>query len=408
MPARNVTVPEDMLHPAITHEATRSRLTAAGLPVDGPVRFALTAGSRARTVGRYLADEGGDPAKLAPDIAGLLFIGHLRGSDGEDSDEVVLDGATGRVFTMWLYGKSPESAKLFPLAPSLDALVRFVSAVGDFGSLRGRFAGLAERPGAGVVAAASALLMSVFTQEDWGEDGWGDAGAPSGWAHAVPPFWRMIAVIRPMALIAGPGQGLRLELPKGLLDEEFGADDMVRVDPSELPAALTHEPTRRFLTDVGLPRDAQMFCMEPEDLLVPLPDDRERSKQNPAHQHLWNGSDTLPPDAEHLLVLGGLMHDFTVLVDGRTGEVHYAEYDADRVVPVNADVSTLAFTVWLHNRERQLDEEHDFTDDFYYQLAVTMTDTLAAVDPVACLPATDPDDYRYWPEVFHDCAGAVL
>ncbi|MGX1506866.1 UNVERIFIED_CONTAM: hypothetical protein RKD43_005491 [Streptomyces graminofaciens] len=408
MSANTVTVPKDMLHPAITHEATRRWLTTAGLPVEGPIRFTPATGAGMRTLRQYVADEGGDSAQLDRHIAELLLIGHLCGDEGCDGDEVVLDGSTGRVFSMWLYTKSPEGAKLFPLAPSLDALVRFVTAVCDFASLRGAFAALAGRTGAEAVAEASALLMSVFTEEEWGESGWGSAVDPAGWEYAVPAFWRMIAVIRPMALIAGPGQGLRLELPKGLLDEEFGADGIVRVAPSEIPAVLTHEPTRRFLTDVGLPRDAQMFCMDPEDLLVPLPDDRERSKQNPAHQHLWNGSDTLPPDAEHLLVLGGLMHDFTVLLDGRTGEVHYAEYDADRVVPVNADVSTLAFTVWLHNRERQIDEEHDFTDDFYYPLAVTMTDTLAAVDLVACLPARGPDDFRYWPEVFHDCAGGVL
>jgi hypothetical protein len=37
-----------------------------------------------------------------------------------------------------------------------------------------------------------------------------------------------------------------------------------------------------------------------------------------------------------------------------------------------------------------------------------MVAVLASVDPVACLPAKDADDYRYWPEVFHDEAGGVL
>jgi hypothetical protein len=109
------------------------------------MRFEPVAGPRMRTVRQYVADEGGDPAKIEPDIAELLFMGHLRGSDGYDADEIVLDGSTGRVFTMWLYMRSPGSARLFPLAPSLDALVRFVSAVCEFGSLRGRFAGLAGR-----------------------------------------------------------------------------------------------------------------------------------------------------------------------------------------------------------------------------------------------------------------------
>jgi hypothetical protein len=83
--------------------------------------------------------------------------------------------------------------------------------------------------------------------------------------------------------------------------------------------------------------------------MLPLPGNRERSQRDPDLRHLRHGPDRLPPDAEHLLLLGGLMHDFS--------------------------------------------------GDFYHPLAVTMVDTLASVGPVACLPASTPDDYRYWPEV---------
>ncbi|MEU0659545.1 SUKH-4 family immunity protein [Streptomyces lavendulocolor] len=62
----------------------------------------------------------------------------------------------------------------------------------------------------------------------------------------------------------------------------------------------------------------------------------------------------------------------------------------------------------MHSREQRIDKEHDLTGDFYHQLADAMVAVLASVDPVACLPATGPDDYRYWPEVFHDEAGGVL
>ncbi len=37
-----------------------------------------------------------------------------------------------------------------------------------------------------------------------------------------------------------------------------------------------------------------------------------------------------------------------------------------------------------------------------------MIGVLASADPVACLPATGPDGFRYCPEVFHDEAGDVL
>ncbi|MFF4234025.1 SUKH-4 family immunity protein [Streptomyces sp. NPDC001820] len=163
MTATTVTVPTDALHPSITHEATRHRLTGAGLPAThSQMRFAPLAESRVVPVRQYLVDKEADPANLDADIARLLVVGHLIVENG-DAEEVVLDGGTGRLFSMWLYEKSPHNAELFPLAPSLDALARFLEAVDEFAALRGRFAPLAQRTGTDVVAEASALLMSVFT-----------------------------------------------------------------------------------------------------------------------------------------------------------------------------------------------------------------------------------------------------
>jgi hypothetical protein len=351
---------------------------------------------------------GGDPARLDPDLAGLLLIGHLIVEGDEEGEEVVLDGATGRVFSMWLYEKSPADAELFPLAPSVGALLRFLGAVDDFRGLRGRFATLAGRTGPEAVRTAERVLTAVFTEEAWGEDGWGPAGPRSRWDHPIPAFWRIAAVIRPLALIAGPGRELALELPAGLLEGAFGAENMVRLTDDRLPSTLVHAPTRAFLTEVGLPSDGFMFYGPGPEPLLTLPEDWAESRSNPSHAHLWHGGEQLPPDARHLVVLGGLVHDFTVVIDGRTGALFHTEAGADHVVPVNADVSTLAFTLWLHQREQVLDEEHHFTQDFYHQLADTMIEVLSSVDPTACRPAVGPDDYRYWPEVFHDEAGGVL
>ncbi|WP_326653328.1 SUKH-4 family immunity protein [Streptomyces sp. NBC_01750] len=115
-----------------------------------------------------------------------------------------------------------------------------------------------------------------------------------------------------------------------------------------------------------------------------------------------------PADGDRLISLGSLVHDFEVVIDGRTGLLSYHEYGAGTTTPVNADVSTLAFTVWMYNRQQNMEKEHDFTQDFYHQLADTMVAVLASVDPVACLSAKNADDYRYRPEVFHDEAGGVL
>ncbi|MEU2060846.1 SUKH-4 family immunity protein [Streptomyces sp. NPDC013455] len=409
MSATSVVMQANGSHPSIVHEPAR-RALAPGERLDGHglVDFSPLTGPTLPTVGEHLAALDGDPAQLDPGLSGLLLIGHLVVEGEGDGEEVVLDGVTGRVFSMWLYAKSPEDAELFPLAPSVPALLRFLAAVDEFRTLRGGFAALAGRTGREAVREGERLLTEVFTEEQWGEEGWGPAGPRSGWAHPIPAYWRIAAVVRPLGLIAGPGRELALDLPEGLLDEAFGTDNLVRLTDDQLPPALTHAPTRRFLTEVGLPGDGYMFYGPEPAPLPTLPQEWAESQSNPRHAHLWNGSRRLPPDAEHLVVLGGLVHDFGLLIDGRTGALFHTEFGADRVVPVNADVSTLAFTLWLHQREQVLDEQHDFTQDFYHQLADTMIEVLASVDPTACRPAQGPDDYRYWPEVFHDEAGGVL
>ncbi|MCX5399818.1 SUKH-4 family immunity protein [Streptomyces sp. NBC_00102] len=209
----HITVPAHALHPLVTHEPTRRLLTGPGLPVAHELMsLAPLADGRVVRVAELL-DEEADPGLLDPHIRDLLRIGHLR-CEGDDAQEVVLDGATGRLFSMDLFEDAPDLIDVIPLAPSVDALARFLGEVDDLSAGRGRFAGAtAGRSGTEVVARASELLMAVFTDEDWGVEGWGGAGAPDTWAHPVPPLWRIAAVIRPLALVAGPGDGLCLDLP---------------------------------------------------------------------------------------------------------------------------------------------------------------------------------------------------
>ncbi|MEU1277084.1 hypothetical protein [Streptomyces sp. NPDC005805] len=251
MSATSIVVPAQQApHPSITHEPTH-RALAPGARLDGHglVNFRPLTGPSLATVTDHLVALGGDPAELDPALAGLLLIGRLIVEGDEEGEEVVLDGATGRVFSMWLYEKSPGGAELFPLAPSVDALTHFLGAVDDFRGLRGPFAALAGRTGPAAVREAEELLTAVFTGSaagsagsggsagsvEWGEDGWGPAGPRSGWEHPIPAFWRIAAVMRPLGLIAGPGAGLALDLPDGLLDGVFGADGMVRLTDAELP-----------------------------------------------------------------------------------------------------------------------------------------------------------------------------
>ncbi|MGI5139678.1 MULTISPECIES: SUKH-4 family immunity protein [unclassified Streptomyces] len=370
------------LDPHVTHEATRRLLTGPGLPSDSAL---LGFGAlRRRPALRRVAELVDDAERLAEELRDQLVIGALRTVD-RDLESLVLNGTTGEIFTTHVHPRHPGLMDLSPLAPSLDALLRCAAATDELIASRGRFASQGYGPKA--VAAASERLASVFAA-DAGED--------------LAPYWRMAALIRPLARIARPGTGLALDLPSRLLDEEFGSAAVVRFEEVDFPGTLTHEPTRRFLREVGLPENGYWYELDTD---VPLPTLAEYYADEDRFT-----ADELPSEADRLIRLGYLVEDTSLVVDGATGAV-LCWSEADAVLrPLNADISTLAFTVWLVHREKALDQEHDLTDA-YEQLAATMAETLAAVDPIACdpTPRTPKDDgWRYWPEAFEDQAGGGL
>ncbi|MEV7340765.1 SUKH-4 family immunity protein [Streptomyces sp. NPDC093544] len=379
-----ITLTDDELYPYITHEGTRHWLAGPGLPGDGT----LVGFGTLREHGlRRLVDLAGDAERLAAELQDQLVIGALRTFD-RDLESIVLDGVTGEVSTTYLH-RSATPLDLSPLAPSLEALVRFAAATEDLTAYRGPFASYGTRFGPKAVTEVSDRLAAVFEGAAGGE---------------VPPFWRMAALIRPLARIAGPGDGLVLDLPKRLLDEEFGTGGIMRFEDVDFPTALTHEPTRRFLRETGLPEDGFVFQLDTE---VPL------SALSEYYAELRPGDFTaaeLPAAADRLIRLGHLLEDTSLVVDGSTGAV-LAWSEPDLILrPLNADISTLAFTLWLLHREKSLDAAHDLTGA-YEQLAATMSQTLATVDPLACdpTPALPGDDgWRYWPEIFEDQASGTL
>ncbi|MFJ9961971.1 SUKH-4 family immunity protein [Streptomyces avermitilis] len=385
-----ITLTEADLDPYVTHAGTRQWLTGPGLPADSALLGFDTlreATKPTRPGLRRVADLVDDAEKLAGELRDQLVIGALRTFD-RDLESVVLDGATGAVSTTYFHG-SASLMDRSPLAPSLEALVRFAAATEELAGCRGQFAAYEGRHGPKAVAAASEQLSAVFTSTA-GDD--------------VAPYWRMAALIRPLARIAGPGAGLALDLPPRLLDEEFGASGIVRFEDLDFPAALTHEPTRRFLREVGLPENGYWFEVDTD---VPLPTLAEHYADE------LSGAFTdgeLPAGADHLIRLGHLLEDTSLVVDGATGAVLcWSEHDGT-LRPLNTDISTLAFTAWLLHREKALDADHDLTGA-YEHLAATMTQTLALVDPIACdpTPVTPEDDgLRYWPEAFEDQAGGGL
>ncbi|WP_328550406.1 SUKH-4 family immunity protein [Streptomyces sp. NBC_00366] len=376
-----ITFTEDQLDPFVTHMPTRRRLTGPGLPGDSALlTFAAPRTGGLQTQAR--ATDGG--AGLAEGLRDRLVIGELSAPAGMPVESILLDGGTGEISTAYLFELLGDR----PLAPSLEALVRFAAVTEELADLRGQFASFAGRHGSKAAAEASRQLLALFEEGTDGE---------------VPPYWKAAALIRPLSLATGPGTsgGLTLDVPARLLDEEFGLGRVVRFEDVDFPAALTHEPTRRFLRETGLPEDTVLFQLDTE---VPLQTQAEYAADD------RSGTDSffeLPARADHLIRLGHLVEDNSLVVDGATGEVlNWSEPEA-KLYPLNTDVSTLAFTLWLHHRERTIDEalSHELTTRAYDQLAATMLQVLSSVDPTAI---TTHADWHYWTEAFRDEAGGVL
>ncbi|MFD0306360.1 SUKH-4 family immunity protein [Streptomyces sp. NPDC127119] len=380
-----ITLHEDALDPYVTHPPTRRWLTGPGLPGDsGLLTFEALRGDGLRTVG----DSTGDPAALPPELREQLVIGALRDPAGPETESVLLDGATGEVSTTFFLHDRPDLMDRVPLAPSLRTLTDFVTATDEMSARRGQFASYEGRFGPKAVTAMSRQLLALFEE---GVDG------------EVPPFWKMAALIRPMALVAGApaDSALTLDLPARLLDQEFGHGRVVRFEDVDFPAALAHEPTRHFLRETGLPEDGFLFQLDTD---VPLPTLAEYYEDERPDVFT---PDQLPRDAHQLIRLGHLIEDNSLIVDGETGAIlDWSEPDAT-LYALNTDVSTLAFTLWLLHRERTIDESlsHELTEEAYDQLATTMTQTLSTVDPTGAAPGSE---WHYWTEMFQDEAGGVL
>ncbi|MFE9772890.1 SUKH-4 family immunity protein [Streptomyces sp. NPDC005931] len=272
-------------------------------------------------------------------------------------------------YVTYAFPGRPDLMDRRPLAPTLPTLLRFASATEELAGLRAQFAAHAGRCGTGTAARASRRLPAAL--EETTADGEPVASR------------RLLALIRPLAPVTGRGtaSGLSLDLPLRFLDQEFGRRAVVRFDEIDFPAALTHEPTRRFLCETGLPEDAFLFHLDTDAPLRTLAEDRPDAFRA-----------DLPAHADRLLLLGRVTGDTDVVVDGTTGAI-LTWSEGDRVLhPLNTDVSTLAATLCLLHGEHTLDGTPGhpaLTSEAHDRLAMTMIGALTATDPEP--PVTDAD-----------------
>ncbi|MBQ0987310.1 SUKH-4 family immunity protein [Streptomyces sp. F63] len=381
----------------VLHEESRRWLAEVGVPRQaGSMRLDPDPPGGLRTVASHFTPG----AELPPGVAEMLVIGEVvdpeeQGAVAYDPDtaqrKVLLDPVSGRVHLVCFFVEENSAGLLELLAPGLSMLVALSSDVEELRTERGEFARFAGRFGPEVVAELTRLMLDRVRSR-----------GPEllRCVRDVSRLWHIEARIRPLAKIAGPGEGLLLDLPDGFLAGAFGADDVVCFPDEDVPAVLTHEPTRRFLREQGLPRDAGWFTAR----------DEERPLRS-----LWDhwfadddaDPDEAPANVHELVVLGYLIDDIDLVVEGPTGRIlgWYGPEATLRVV--NTDVSGLAFTTWLWHQEQALDRDERLTDS-YEELATTMTEVLARVDPAACEPTGAEDDFRYWSEVFADEGGGGL
>ncbi|MGQ4362698.1 SUKH-4 family immunity protein [Streptomyces sp. SAS_272] len=364
-----ITFTEAELNPYVAPAPARRRLTGPGLlgrPGDGAL---MTIEAPRTGVPGTIADAGGHPDARPAEPRDRQATGGIPAAGRREVESALLDGMTGEISTTYFFHDRLGLMDAPPLAPSLEKLLRCATAVDELAALRGQFACYAGRLGREAVAEASRRLLAVF---EAGAEGPGDASAL---------FWKLAAVIRPLALVAGPvtTSGLALDLPVRLLEEEFGSAGVVRFEDVDLPDALAHAPTRRFLRVTGLPEEAVPFSLETDMPLRTLAehhaDDRADDRGGAG------GGNRLPAHADRLIRLGSLAEDTSLVVDGATGAVLSWSAPGLTLRPLNADISTLAFSLWLLTRERSLDAVGELTEA-YGRLADTLSRTLAAADRV--------------------------
>ncbi|WP_244293319.1 SUKH-4 family immunity protein [Streptomyces sp. MJM8645] len=250
---------------------------------------------------------------------------------------VLLDGTTGEVF---LGEPGPRRDLLASGLPALAGLVREVEAVAEAAR---RADALNGRRGPAVVAEVTAGAERRMREIDPGlfER---SATPPAHWGTAL-----LVRALGWGALPGGPGgpayevgPELVAELA-ALTGEEGGAGLVHRYRAEELPAGLVHEPTRRLLTEIGLPLGGAMFgvCEEP---LVTMAE---------AYPEYFDGEEERPYQRE-FLALGDWPTDLTIALDGVTGRLELPDWydDGQPEAYLNRDLSALLYALWTYERLR--------------------------------------------------------
>ncbi|MEV7179957.1 SUKH-4 family immunity protein [Kitasatospora sp. NPDC093679] len=208
-----------------------------------------------RVTGLQLVERDGQQLVLAHEAFVLARMERMEPDDEEGFYEYAVDLRTGepvagpKLYRPYAHDEFPE--EYVPLLPA-DLPRRGEGATNGPDGWEGGAKALPvchEQVGQAVRTGALAVLGG----------GWGYYAVEIDEAAAVlddaaTPVWPMPAeddVTTRVAAAELPGAARTVT--RGWLADRFGADRLWSADPAELPDGLEHGPTRRFLTEVGLP-----------------------------------------------------------------------------------------------------------------------------------------------------------
>ncbi|MFI9364348.1 SUKH-4 family immunity protein [Kitasatospora sp. NPDC053057] len=386
-------------------EAGRLRVVPEGV-THGPSRELLAAGELCWSYAYLDLEASGDePLQSATSwyerqgvrgTEGLYVLGEACYEAWTGPVTVLLDGASGEVFLA-----RPDDDDVLQrdlLASSPECLIALATEIEAVGAAAAGEHGLPEaevRPyGPTAVAEVGQLVRLLLREAD-----------PELFRRTGdrPAHWETALAIRALAWGAeagGPGEQAYTVSPALVEDLATleGEGSVRRFEDAELPASLSHAPTRRLLTGIGLPVSDR--CVLDVDAEGPL---RTLAEVYPENYDPDDGDESSTrPHQGGFLVVGGWMYDFVVLLDGATGRVELPDLwdDGEPAAYLHRDLSALLYVLWTFERLRALrrETEHPWTPGPW---SVFEPSELLDGAAEAVMRALDPEAFatesHFWP-----------
>ncbi|UQA90886.1 SUKH-4 family immunity protein [Streptomyces halobius] len=361
----------------LKHQPSRRFLVEEGLPEEG-ADFRFT-GLRAGRLEPFCAGEG-DEAVIMGDRR-LLVLGESYYWQAW----LVLDGTTGGVH---LVAWEKDLLRHDLIASGLSELAGLIGEIEAVSEAPRGLDPYGGRRGPAVVAEVRQQARERMRRLDPGLF----AGGPQ------PAHWETSLLIRALhwgARLGVPDE-LAYVLDPGLIAETAEDGRVHRFAPEELPSGLTHEPTRRLLTEIGLPVNADIFALhdgplrtmaEVHSALFDTPADEEGEEgKNPYTERGYQ---------RNFIALGWWTLDLAMALDGATGRVELPDWYGEDgpAAYLHRDISALLYACWTYQQLRKEWERWDvgaggkpgdwavFTPQEL--LANRVEDLVEAVDPEA-------------------------